>query len=178
LFWLLGLAAIPFMLSCGAGDAPKFPSEVESTPAEDSIGERLFLDTRFAQFFAAHRTGVNQPLPAGDPAVDLVHTTNGSLPGPFAGQSINCRSCHFVTELQGVAGAGNRTYADYATRSPLPRVLHTFDHTPRNSMQRVGSLQPHPGPVFLHFDGEFTDPVDLVETTLTGRNFGWAPRPA
>jgi hypothetical protein len=103
LFWLLGLAAIPFMLSCGAGDAPKFPSEVESTPAEDSIGERLFLDTRFAQFFAAHRTGVNQPLPAGDPAVDLVHTTNGSLPGPF------------VTEFQGVAGAGNRTYADYTS---------------------------------------------------------------
>ncbi len=100
------------MMSCSAGNAPNFPSEAESTPAEDSIGERLFLDTRFAQFFAAHMTGVNQPLPSGDPAMDLVYTLTGTLPGPFAGQSINCRSCHFVTEFQGVSGAGNRTYAD------------------------------------------------------------------
>ena len=162
------------MMSCSAGNAPNFPSEAESTPAEDSIGERLFLDTRFAQFFAAHMTGVNQPLPSGDPAMDLVYTLTGTLPGPFAGQSINCRSCHFVTEFQGVSGAGNRTYADYTTRSPLPRVLEGFDHTPRNSMQMVGSLQPHNGPTFLHFDGEFASPVDLVEATMTGRNFGWA----
>jgi hypothetical protein len=173
-FWLFGMALIPFLLSCGAGDAPNFPSEADSTPAEDSIGERLFLDTRFAQFFAANMTGVNQPLASGDPAVNVVYTENGTLPGPFAGQSINCRSCHFVTEFQGVAGAGNRTYADFTNRSPLPRVLNSFDHTPRNSMQMVGSLQPHTGPVFLHFDGEFTTAIDLVETTLTGRNFGWA----
>ena len=106
--------------------------------------------------------------------MDLVYTLTGPLPGPFAGQSINCRSCHFVTEFQGVSGGGNRTYADYTTRSPLPRVLEGFDHTPRNSMQMVGSLQPHSGPTFLHFDGEFASPVDLVEATLTGRNFGWA----
>lgn len=172
--FFLSLLALP-LLSCGAGDAPSFPSEADSTPAEDSIGERLFLDTRFAQFFAANMTGVNQPLPAGDPAVDVVYTTTGTLPGPFAGQSINCRSCHFVTEFQGVSGAGNRTYADFTTRSPLPRALNGYDHTPRNSMQMVGSLQPHPGPIFLHFDGEFQNPVDLVEATMTGRNFGWAP---
>ena len=120
-------------LSRGAGDAPTFPSEVESTPAEDSIGDRWFLDTRFGQFFAANMTGVNQPLPAGDPSVDLVYTTNGTLPGPFAGQSINRRSCHFVPEFQGVAGAGNRTYVDYTTRSPLPRMLTlltTLQETP------------------------------------------------
>lgn len=46
-------------LQCG--QCSNFPTEVESTPAEDSIGERLFLDTRFAQFFATHMTGVNQP---------------------------------------------------------------------------------------------------------------------
>ena len=175
LFSLPALAAILVMASCSAGKAPTFPSEEESTPAEDSIGERLFLDTRFAQFFAANMTGVNQPLPTGDPVVDLVYTTTGTLPGPFAGKSINCRSCHFVTEFQGVTGAGNRTYADFTTRSPIPRALSGFDHTPRNAMQMVGSLQPHPGPTFLHFDGEFATPEDLVEATLTGRNFGWAP---
>jgi hypothetical protein len=173
--WVLGLTTILFLLSCGAGEAPNFPSEAESTPAEDSIGERLFLDTRFAQFFAENMTGVNQPLSSGDPAMDFAYTLTGTLPGPFVGQSINCRSCHFVTEFQGVTGGGNRTYSDFTTRSPMPRTLGGFDHTPRNAMQMVGSLQPHPGPTFLHFDGEFASPVDLVEATLTGRNFGWAP---
>jgi hypothetical protein len=111
----------------------------------------------------------------GDPVVSQVQTTNGTLPGPFAGQSINCRSCHFVTEFEGVAGGGNRTYADFTTRSPLPLPMNGFDHTPRNAMQMVGSLQPHTGPQFLHFDGEFAATTDLIESTMTGRNFGWGP---
>ncbi len=119
---------------------------------------------------------VNTPLSAGDPAVSQVQNVyTGPMPGPFAGQSINCRSCHFVVEFQGVAGAGNRTYADFTGRSPLPLAVNGFTTTPRNAMQMVGSLQPHSGPTFLHFDGEFTDPADLVQTTLTGRNFGWGP---
>lgn len=174
---LLGCILLTLIFeSCGAGTAPNFPSEDDdSTPAEDSIGERLFLDTRFAEYFAEHMTGVNQTLSAGDPVVEQVQTTTGTLPGPFAGAAINCRSCHFVTEFQGVAGAGNRTYADFTTRSPIPRPMGNFDHTPRNAMQMVGSLQPHPGPTFLHFDGEFATPEDLVEATMTGRNFGWLP---
>jgi hypothetical protein len=163
------------MTSCNAGQAPQFPAEKDATPAEDSIGERLFLDTRFAQYFATHMTGINQPLAVGDPVVSVVETVNGTLPGPFAGQSINCRSCHFVTEFQGVSGAGNRTYADFTTRSPIPLLMNGFTHTPRNSMHMVGSLQPHAGPTFLHFDGEFATPEDLVKATLTGRNFGWTP---
>ena len=172
--WLCSIAVI-FVVSCGAGDAPQFETDVDVTPAEDSIGERLFLDTRFAEYFAANMTGVNQPLALGDPVVAQVYTTSGSLPGPFAGQSINCRSCHFVTEFTGVAGAGNRTYADFTTRSPIPLPMNGFTHTPRNAMQMVGSLQPHAGPTFLHFDGEFANPSDLVESTMTGRNFGWGP---
>jgi hypothetical protein len=168
-------AAVLLLTSCGAGDAPNFKSELESTPAEDSIGERLFLDTRFAQYFATHMTDVNRPLAAGDPVVEQVYTANGTLPGPFAGQSINCRSCHFVTEFQGVAGAGNRTYSDFTTRSPIPRPMNGFTLTPRNAMHMVGSLQPHAGPTLLHFDGEFATAEDLVKGTLTGRNFGWAP---
>jgi hypothetical protein len=163
------------MTSCGGGDAPQFKTDADVTPAEDSIGERLFLDPRFAQYFAAHMTGVNQPLTVGDPVVQQVYTANGTLPGPFAGQSMNCRSCHFVTEFQGVSGAGNRTYSDFTARSPIPLPMNGFTVTPRNSMHMVGSLQPHPGPTFLHFDGEFATPEDLVKATLTGRNFGWAP---
>jgi hypothetical protein len=172
---ILGYGFVVVLVSCGAEKAPDFPTDADSTPALDTIGERLFIDTRFAQYFATHMTGVNQPLAVGDPVVALVDTTDGTLPGPFAGQSINCRSCHFVTEFQGVSGAGNRTYSDFTFRSPIPLPMNGFTQTPRNSMHMVGSLQPHPGPTFLHFDGEFATPEDLVKGTMTGRNFGWAP---
>src|SRR5271170_6733043 len=172
---LFSYTGLLFFIGCGAGKAPDFPTDVDVTPALDSIGERLFLDPRFAQYFATHMTGVNQPLAVGDPVVQQVYTANGVLPGPFAGQSINCRSCHFVTEFQGVSGAGNRTYSDFTSRSPIPLPMNGFTATPRNSMHMVGSLQPHSGPTLLHFDGEFATPVDLVKATLTGRNFGWAP---
>ena len=171
---LLASASVTAALTgCGSGKAPAFPTESESTPAADSIGERLFLDTRFAQYFATHMTGINQPLSAGDPVLDTVENGDNPLPGPFANQSINCRSCHFVTEFQGVEHAGNRTYADFTTRSPMPRAISGFDHTPRNAMQMVGSLQS--GAQLLHFDGEFATPEALVMGTLTGRNFGWDP---
>ncbi|MGH9733474.1 MAG: hypothetical protein ACRD8A_02640 [Candidatus Acidiferrales bacterium] len=164
-----------FATGCGSGIAPPFKTENEGgAPPEQNIGERLFVETRFAEYFATHMTDVNAPLAVGDPAVAQVQTLNGPLPGPFAGESMNCRSCHFVVEFQGVPGAGNRTYADFIDRSPLPRPINGFTTTPRNAMQMVGSLQPHAGPTFLHFDGEFATPEALVEGTVTGHNFGWA----
>jgi hypothetical protein len=170
------LSALLILSGCGSGKAPSLPVENDSNNAsEQQVGERLFVETRFAEYFAANMTGVNDPLLVGDPVVSQVQTTGGTLPGPFTGQSINCRSCHFVVEFQGVAGAGNRTYADFTTRSPLPLPMGNFTNTPRNSMQMVGSLQSRTGPTFLHFDGQFSDPADLVKTTLTGRNFGWGP---
>lgn len=177
-----GLILLLIANGCSSGNAPSFQSTDSDDPtlagapaAAQALGERLFLDTRFAQYFAANMTGVNNSLPVGDPVVQQVQTTNGTLPGPFAGQSINCRSCHFVTEFEGVPGAGNRTYADFTTRSPIPRVINGFDHTPRNAIEMVGSLQSHVGPAFLHSDGEFNSPTELVKATLTGRNFGWSP---
>jgi cytochrome c peroxidase len=170
---LLSLAAV--ITGCGSGAAPPFESDIDTTPAEQNLGERIFIDTRFAEYFAEHMTGVNDPLTTGDPVVAQVQNVYvGPLPGPFAGQSINCRSCHFVVEFQGVKGFGNRTYADFTNRSPIPLAMNGFTNTPRNAMQMVGSLQ-HPGTTFLHFDGQFVDPADLVKTTMTGRNFGWAP---
>src|SRR5271154_6872185 len=176
-FALMALATLVVAVGCGvSGQAPNAPTESESTPAADSIGEALFLDTRFSEFFAANMTGVNAPLASGDPVVAQVQTLNGPLPGPFAGQSMNCRSCHFVTEFQGVTGGGNRTYADFTTRSPIPLTQpNGFDHTPRNSMQMVDSFTSRSGPTFLHFDGEFATGEDLVVGTMTGRNFGWTP---
>jgi hypothetical protein len=168
-------AALIFVAACGSGKAPDPPAEAEGAPADQNVGERIFVDTRFAQYFAANMTGVNDPLAVGDPVVAQVSTPVGMLPGPFAGQSINCRSCHFVTEFTDVQGVRNRTYADFAQRSPIPRPLSGFQQTPRNAMQMVGSFQHRNGPIFLHFDGEFVSGEDLVLKTLTGRNFGWAP---
>ena len=178
LFAGLGLFTAAFMEGCGAGEAPPPLTESESTPPADSIGEALFLDTRFSQYFAAHMTDVNSPLTTGDPVVSEVQSASGPMPGPFAGQSINCRSCHFVTEFQDVSGAGNRTYADFATHSPIPLgqpPANGMVRTPRNAMQMVGSFIPRSGPMFLHFDGEFSSGQDLVVGTMTGRNFGWLP---
>jgi cytochrome c peroxidase len=173
---LLSIALVMIAIGCGSGQAPAPSKEADAVPPADPIGEALFLDTRFGEFFAANMTGVNTPLPSGDPVVSVVQTTNGALPGPFAGQAINCRSCHFVTEFEGVAGGGNRTYADFTTRSPIPRMqANGFDHTPRNAMQMVDSFAARSGPLFLHFDGEFASAEDLIVGTMTGRNFGWTP---
>jgi len=170
------MAASLWLASCSSGQAPPPVLEAEGAPADQNIGERLFVETRFAEYFAANQPDVNAPLAVGDPVVSQVQNVyTGPMPGAFAGQSINCRSCHFVVEFEGVPGAGNRTYADFTTRSPLPLPMNGFTTTPRNAMQMVGSLQRHPGPTFLHFDGQFTDPADLVKETLTGRNFGWGP---
>ena len=173
----LVLGAAGVLAGCGTGAAPArvAGSDDTSTPAADPIGERLFLDTRFGKFFADTMQSVNAPLVAGEPVVATVQTPGGTVPGPFAGQAINCRSCHFVTELQSVAGAGNRTYADFTARSPLPAAQHGFVTTPRNSMQMVGTFRHSSGQQFLHFDGEFATGEDLVIGTLTGRNFGWRP---
>jgi cytochrome c peroxidase len=173
---LLALVLSTSFAGCSTGQAPPPVLESEGAPADQNIGERLFVETRFAEYFASNMTDINAPLVVGDPVVSQVQNVyTGPMPGPFAGQSINCRSCHFVVEFQGVPGAGNRTYADFATRSPLPLPMNGFTTTPRNAMQMVGSLEPRTVPTFLHFDGQFSDPADLVKETLTGRNFGWGP---
>jgi hypothetical protein len=146
-------------------------------PPEVTIGERLFLETRFAQYFASHFTGnVNQPLSQGDPTVNFVQTTSGKFLGPFAGQSVNCRSCHFVDELGEEDGGGNRTYADFARRSPIPTREDGHLTAPRNALNMVDSSISRPAGLLLHGDGEFASLEDLIDSTLTGRNFGWLPQ--
>jgi cytochrome c peroxidase len=153
-------------------------------PAEVAVGERLFLETRFAQFFAANASDVNQPLPGGgDPAVEETETTGDPLPGPFAGQAMNCRSCHLVDEqlvidplgLPDFSRGGMRTYADFARRSPVPGRGDGLTHTARNSPPLVNASLARRGGVELHFDGEFASLAELVKETLLGRNYGWLP---
>jgi hypothetical protein len=138
-----------------------------------NIGERLFLETRFAEFFFTNSGGnVNFTLANGDPVMNTTATIYGPLPGPFAGQSMNCRACHLVQEQE---NTGNRTYCDFAPRSPIPANGDGVAMTHRNAIDLVNSLLPHPTPLFLHYDGQFATPQDLIISTLTGRNYGWSP---
>jgi hypothetical protein len=144
--------------------------------AEVIVGGRLFLDTRFSQYFFAHAQGrVNQPLEAGDPVMDRSVGATEDLPGPFAGRSMNCRACHLVNEHQNVPGGSIRTYTDYARHSPIPVRADGATVTPRRSPILVNSTLPRNVPLLLHYDGEFASIEGLVRGTLTGRNFGWLP---
>lgn len=138
-----------------------------------NIGERLFLETRFAEFYFTNSAGnANAVLTNGDPVMNTTASIYGPLPGTFAGQSMNCRACHMVEEHESV---GNRTYCDFATRSPLPDIGDGRATTTRNAMPLVDSFIPRTTPFFLHFDGQFAGIQDLVIGTLTGRNYGWIP---
>ena len=159
-------------------DGPLAGSSVaaDDDPPEVALGERLFLETRFAQFFAAHASSANATLFQGDPALDESATAGAPLPGPFLGQSMNCAACHLVDQQFGVPGGGMRSYDDFARRSPIPERFDGRTRTPRNSPTLVGATIPGPAGVFLHFDGQFASTAQLVRATLTGRNYGWLER--
>jgi len=177
------------------------------TQADSNVGERLFLETRFSEYFFTNSAGdANFQLSASDPVMDYLETASGSLPGPFAAPAqgaMNCRQCHLVDEEGygplGNGKLGNRTYADFAQRSPIPDIGDGRTHTPRNAPALVEALStsqrplfleagflfsptsnfdavlPGQPPLFLHRDGQFASAHDLIVATLTGRNYGWKP---
>lgn len=139
---------------------------VDQDPAEIAIGERLFLETRFAQAWYAHPG-------KGDPVLDYTSTMKGNLDGPYAGKTMNCRTCHMVDEH---ASTGMRTYADFTHHSPVPQREDGRRLTARNSMSLVNISIPRENDTVFHFDGEFNSMEDLVVATLTDRNYGWLPK--
>lgn len=149
--------------------------------AEVEAGERLFLETRFAQFFAVNGgKDVNAPLAKGDPVLArLAQPTREAVvvKGPFAGQSMNCASCHLNEQLKGrrgLPGKGVETFADFARRSPVPKRADGRTTTERNSRSLVGALEAGPEGL-LNFDGEYAGVEALIKGMVTGRNFGWLP---
>lgn len=140
----------------------------QDDPAEVAIGERLFLETRFAQAYFAN------PQKA-DPVMNKTITTNKALKSPFAGKTMNCRACHMVDEHAKNPTAGIRSYADFAKRPPVPKRADNAKTSGRNSMSMVNISITHQNQqsATFHFDGEFNSMEDLVRATYTGRNFGW-----
>ncbi len=140
----------------------------ESDPAEIAIGERLTLETRFAQLYFAAQ---NQA----DSVLNTTQTTTSALPGAFAGGTMNCRACHMVDEFAENPAAGMRSYTDFAQRPPVPVRSDTQQTALRNSMSMVNIAIPRVQGELFHYDGEFNSMEDLVRATLTGRNYGWLP---
>ncbi|HET6678886.1 MAG TPA: hypothetical protein VFH05_11485 [Nitrospira sp.] len=177
----IGLFILTLVGACsGSGSSTPPTAQVTGTPgAEQAVGERLFMETRFAQAFQAFLDAggdVNDPN-AGDPVVDSVETLGVPITAeaPFKGMSMNCRSCHFVDDLLAAPGGSMRTYTDFAKRSPIPARADGKTHAPRNSPPLVNATLGRPGGMLLHFDAEFNSIEELVAGTFTGRNFGWLP---
>lgn len=159
-------------------------AEEELDPPEILLGERLFLETRFAQYFKAHLDEggkVNSAIPNGDPVLNKTVRFFGLPPyqipfadGPFAGHTYNCRTCHLVDEHVEQQELGMRSYSDFASRSPLPTREDGQVTTVRNAPALVDASLPREN-FILHLDGEFYSLPQLVRETLTNRNIGWLP---
>ncbi len=147
---------------------------------EVKLGDRLFFETRFSQYFFAHCHGdVNTPLGQGDLGVEQVNAVDRTaLPSRLGTKSINCRQCHLGDDFTKDEPLAGRTYVDFSRRSPIPDRRDGLVTTPRNSPSMVDFGLPREAPMLLHFDGEFATAEDLTVATLTGRNFGWLPAEA
>lgn len=148
-----------------------------SDPLEVQIGERLFRETRFSQFFFEFFDGHwNTALAKGDPALDNLMLAQGSTPHPMRGQSMSCASCHMLDQAAETVPLGTRTYSDFSLRSPVSIRPDGQIFSTRHSMSLVGvSLEPTAA---LHWDGEFFTPEDLSHASLIGRNMGWLDQEA
>ena len=86
----------------GPENTPPPPTATGTPAAAEALGERLFLDTRFAQafkVFLGNGGAINDPK-AGDGVVNTLETLGAPIdPGPFKGMSMNCRACRFVDDV-------------------------------------------------------------------------------
>src|SRR6185295_1367440 len=85
-------------------------------PPEVLLGDRLFRETRFAEYYA-QRAGrnLNVVLQESDPAVEPIGLyTGGALPNPDRATSMSCRQCHLGDDFIRVRPLLGRTYADFS----------------------------------------------------------------
>ena len=159
-----------------------FSSPLLADSAEVLIGERLFLEQRFSHFYYSQTktsNDVNVPLKHGDPSLNKTVRFFGLPPyqipftkSSFSGGAYSCRSCHMVDEHLPQKELGMRSYADFASKSPITVRDNNKIVTARNSPILVSSTIPREN-FILHFDGEFATTKDLIIGTLTDNNLGW-----
>lgn len=164
----LGLLLLPESRGLALRAEPAEQGASTESPAA-ALGRRLFRETRFAQYFAAHAQGPNSPLSKGDPSLAELPTGRvGHISNPYAGKSMSCAGCHF--EEEAFQQGGMRAYADFSLRSLVPDRADGKSFTLRNSPAMVGMIV---GEELLHYDGEFANAEDLVVEGWLGRNLGW-----
>lgn len=166
----------------GASGCQRAPAclskQVPGRTAEQALGERLFEETRFSRYFMLNSGGnVNARLRTGEPIVATELTDQGTtLPGPMRRESMNCMQCHLGRQESQAPGGGMRSFADFATRSPIPPRSEDLVHggfTPRNSTNIAGDDLHGDVDPMLHWDAQFGSMQELVAGTLPGRVFGW-----
>lgn len=150
-----------------------FSHAEEEDPIEVQIGEKLFMEERFSQWFFQSSNGdVNQPLRSGDPTLDKIKTDLGIFDHPLKGRAMSCAACHFVDQLSEVSEVKVLTYNDFMPRTPIPKRNQDNDvETTRHTSNMVGMVLKDGVP--LHWDGEFFSGKDLSCASLIGRNMGW-----
>ena len=139
------------LAGCGAGSNGTAPASVRETGtpgAEASVGERLFLETRFAQSFKVfldHGGNINNPK-AGDLVVAIAETPDPLVPiapGAFKGMSMNCSACHMVDDLlTTVSAALNKDYQrTISRRLPQSNSDQSAPVKPTQSERGIPSLR-------------------------------------
>lgn len=146
-----------------------------SSAPEVVIGDRLFFETRFAQyFFASSRRQLNGGGEPGDAVVaEVARPGKSSLRGPFRGRSVSCRHCHLGDDFIQTERDAQRTYCDFLPRSNVPLRSDPFTRTVRNTPPMVDLGLAREVPELLHYDGQFSSPEQLIVETLVGREMGW-----
>lgn len=145
-----------------------------SDTTTDVLGERLFKDIRFSQYFYNVSAGnVNHKLKEGAPELNMIVIRGKDSPSPFAGQAMSCASCHMVDQSFDTNPGGMRGYNDFAKTTKLPQRLSGVTHTLRNTPALVGIGSKYAQNRFSHHDGEFHDHSQTVLGNFTGPNMGW-----
>ncbi len=147
---------------------------VMANDAVISMGERLFNDQRFSQFFYKKSgSNVNFKLTQGSPELDQIDVYGENFESPFKGQAMSCASCHMVDQAFDLDYAGMRGYSDFSVRTKIPARTDGKTHTLRNTPSLVGIGSKFNQNRLSHYDGEFFDHSETVLGNFTGRNMGW-----
>lgn len=137
-----------------------------------ALGERLFLDDRFSEFFYKSSLGdVNYRLQRGSSDLEQIDIFGTMYPSPFQGSAKSCGSCHMVD--QALNDHGMRAYNDFSERAIIPNRIDGKTHTLRNTPMLVGIGSEFNQNRISHWDGEFFDHKETVLGNFTGRNMGW-----
>jgi hypothetical protein len=137
-----------------------------------ALGERLFLDDRFSEFFFKSSLGdVNYQLQNGSSDLETIDIFGTQYPSPFKGQAKSCGACHMID--QALDDHGLRAYNDFSKRAVIPTRDDGKTHTLRNTPMLVGIGSPYNQNRISHWDGEFFDHSQTVLGNFTGRNMGW-----